>query len=161
MNSIYDFLNTNKISYQRFDHPAVFTCEQAEQLCPSMPGCSIKNIFVHDSRNHNYFLVVVKTDKRIDLKKLKEILGASKLSFCSEEQLHLYLGVEPGSVTILGLMHDTHHNVKIIFDAQVWGQALQCHPLINTATLVIDPENIQRFLHITGHAYQIIDVPSR
>ncbi len=161
MNTIYSFLKDNTIAYERFDHPAVFTCEQAEQLCPAMPGRSIKNMFLYDSRNQDYFLVVVGNDKRVDLKKLKDLLGASKLSFGSEERLQEYLGVEPGSVTILGLIHDTDHHVNVIFDEQIWGQALQCHPLINTATLVITPQDIEHFLQATGHTFQVVDIPGR
>ena len=104
---------------------------------------------------------VAGNDKRIDLKKLKEQLNASKLSFGSEEHLQQYLGVEPGSVTILGLINDKNHNVKVIFDQQIWGQPLQSHPLINTATLVIQPHDIERFLQATGHSYEVIDIPGR
>lgn len=66
---IYQFLKENDIEYQRFDHPAVFTCEEAERLCPTMPGESIKNLFVHDRKSKNYFLIIVKKGKSVDLKK--------------------------------------------------------------------------------------------
>lgn len=161
MNDIYAFLRDNAISYERFDHPAVYTCEQAEQLCPAMPGRSIKNIFLYDSRSGQHFLVVVGNDKRVDLKKLKDLLGVSKLSFGSEERLKNYLGVEPGSVTILGLMNDSNHEVKVIFDQHIWGQSLQSHPLVNTATLVLAADDVEHFLQATGHSYQVIDIPAR
>ncbi|MBS1988694.1 prolyl-tRNA synthetase associated domain-containing protein [Candidatus Dependentiae bacterium] len=161
MNDIYAFLKDNNIAYERFDHPAVFTCEEAKELCPPMPGCSIKNLFLYDSRSGQHFLVVISEDKRIDLKKLKDLLNVSKLSFGSEERLKEYLGVEPGSVTILGLMNDTGHAVRVIFDQQIWGQPLQSHPLINTATLVIQPQDVEAFLKATGHSYEVIDIQSR
>lgn len=161
MNDIYKFLSDKNIAYERFDHPAVFTCEEAKELCPPMPGCSIKNLFLYDSRSGQHFLAVVGEGKRVDLKKLKDVLDASKLSFGSEERLKQYLGVEPGSVTILGLVNDTDHAVKVIFDQQIWGQPLQSHPLINTATLVIQPNNIEHFLQATGHSYEVIDIPAR
>jgi Ala-tRNA(Pro) deacylase len=161
MTDIYAFLKDNNIAYQRFDHPAVFTCKEAQELCPAMPGRSIKNLFLYDSRSGQHFLVVVGEDKRVDLKKLKDLLDASKLSFGSEERLKQYLGVEPGSVTILGLINDTNHAVKVIFDQQIWGQPFQSHPLINTATLVIQPHDIERFLQATGHSYEVIDIPGR
>lgn len=161
MNDIYAFLKNNNITYERFDHPAVFTCEDAKELCPPMPGSSIKNLFLYDSKSEQHFLVVIGNDKRIDLKKLKDLLNASKLSFGSEERLKHYLGVEPGSVTILGLVNDTDHAVNVIFDLEIWGKPLQCHPLVNTATLVIQAQDIKRFLQVTGHQYRVIDIPGR
>jgi hypothetical protein len=38
---------------------------------------------------------------------------------------------------------------------------LQCHPLINTATLAIPFEGITKFLALTHHEYQFIDLPTR
>ncbi len=155
------FLKNNNINYERFDHPAVFTCEDAQRLCPAMPGEEIKNLFIYDKRSEHLFLVVVGANKRVDLKKLKEMLGTSNLSFCSEERLKKYLGVEPGSVTILGLVYDVEHEVSVIFDEQLNGRSLQCHPLINTSTLVIKVQDIERFLRATGHSYQYLGIPER
>ena len=161
MNDIYTFLDTNNITYERFDHPAAFTCEQAMEVCPEMPGESIKNLFVYDKRSNQHFLVVVGKEKQVDLKQLKSILNVSNLSFASEERLQKYLGVTPGSVTILGLINDTSRAVQVIFDINLKDKILQCHPLVNTATLTIPFEDIKKFLTITGHDYQFIDIPTR
>jgi len=161
MTNIYTFLDNHNITYQRFDHPAAFTCEQAMEVCPEMPGASIKNLFLYDKRTNQHFLVVVGKEKHVDLKQLKSILNVSNLSFASEERLQKYLGVTPGSVTILGLINDTTHAVDVIFDINLKDKTLQCHPLVNTATLTIPFENIKKFLTITGHEYQFIDIPTR
>ena len=161
MFDIYTFLDTNNITYERFDHPAAFTCEQAMEVCPAMPGASIKNLFLYDKRTNQHFLVVVGKEKQVDLKQLKFILGVSNLSFASEERLQKYLGVQPGSVTILGLINDTTHAVNVIFDTNLKDKTLQCHPLINTATLTIPFEDIKKFLNITQHTYQFLDIPTR
>ncbi|HEX4069165.1 MAG TPA: prolyl-tRNA synthetase associated domain-containing protein [Candidatus Babeliales bacterium] len=161
MMNIYAFLDTNNIPYERFDHPAAFTCEQADALCPTMPGASIKNLFLYDKRSDQHFLVVVGKEKQVDLKQLKFILDVSNLSFASPERLKKYLGVEPGSVTVLGLINDTTHAVKVIFDSNLKDKTLQCHPLVNTATLAIPFEGITKFLYITGHEYQFLDIPTR
>lgn len=161
MPDIYSFLQNHSIEYRRFDHPAVFTCEEAERLCPDMPGVSLKNLFLRDKNGHRHFLVVVGYDKNADLKGLKELLQVSKLSFASADRLQKYLGVTPGSVSLLGLINDTGHAVEVIIDEKLWGQDFQCHPLVNTASLVISNEGIQRFLKTTGHAYRLLTVPSR
>lgn len=159
--NIYEFLKDNSIAFQRFDHPPVFTCEEAERLCPAMPGKATKNLFLRDKAGKRHFLVVVGYEKNVDLKKLKEVLGVAKLGFASEERLKTYLGVEPGSVTLLGLIHDPEHAVEVILDEGLKDESLQCHPLVNTSTLVISPEGIRAFLTATGHSCSILDVPVR
>ena len=158
---IEKFLHKHGIAFQRFDHPAVFTCEEAKKL-PPMPGASTKNLFLYDSRTDAHALVVVGHNKNVDLKSLKTMLGWSKISFASPERLKKFLGVEPGSVTILGLVHDTDHQVAVYFDIAIAkAAALQCHPLVNTATLLIDREGIAHFLKATGHTCTVIAVPDR
>lgn len=159
MPDIYDFLSSHNIEYQRFDHPAVFTCEEAEKLDLDMPGNGTKNLFLRDKAPKRHFLVVVPKEKNVDLKKLKDLLGVSKLGFASPDRLQTYLQLTPGSVTLLGLINDAQHAVEIVIDEQLWNKPLQCHPLINTASLVLQPQAIQRFLELTGHEPKIIDIP--
>lgn len=161
MKEIMTFLAEQGIAFKRFDHAAVFTCEEAERL-PPMPGTATKNLFLRDRKGKRHILVVVPYDKNVDLKGLCGVIHIDKLSFASPERLKTYLGVEPGSATILGLIADEGHAVEVVIDEAIWhADALQCHPLINTATLVIGHDGIEMFLQATGHAYQIIDVPQR
>ena len=161
MQNIYQYLSDHNISYQRFDHPAVFTCEEAEQFCPDMPGASIKNLLLRDKDKTHYFLVVAGHDKRVDIKGLQTILGTSKLSFASPEDLNKYLGVEPGSVTLLGLINDAENKVEVIIDKDLEGKSLQCHPLVNTATLVIPSADIITFLNVAKHQSKYLTIPVR
>jgi len=161
MTDIYGFLENSGISYQRFDHPAVYTCEEAEKLCPAMPGVSLKNLFLRDGKGARHFLVVVGYEKNVDLKILKDVLGVAKLGFASPERLYKYLGVEPGSVTILGLINDTEHAVEVFIDQKLWGKDFQVHPLVNTATLVIGNEGVKKFFEATDHSYKIVEISGR
>jgi Ala-tRNA(Pro) deacylase len=59
-------------------------------------------------------------------------------------------------------MNDDAHRVQVIVDKAIWeADALQCHPLVNTATLVISLDNVRKFLHATGHEARVMDVPAR
>jgi len=159
---IYQFLADHDIEYERHDHPAVFTCEQAERLVPDMPAAKTKNLFLRDRKGRRHFLVVVGYEKAVDLKALTPLLGVRKLGFASPERLKRYLGVDAGSVSILGLMNDADQAVEVIVDEGLWGaEAFRCHPLVNTSTLAISRDDIQRFLQITGHQVRILDVPGR
>jgi Ala-tRNA(Pro) deacylase len=159
---IYQFLADHDIEYERRDHPPVFTCEEAERLVPDMSAAKTKNLFLRDRKGRRHFLVVVGYEKAVDLKALTSFLGVSKLGFASPERLKRYLGVDPGSVSILGLMNDVDQAVEVIVDEGLWGaEAFRCHPLVNTSTLAISRDDIQRFLEITGHQVHILDVPGR
>ena len=161
---IYQFLAEHDIEYERYDHPPVFTCEEASRLCPEMPAgaAKTKNLFLRDKKGLHHFLVTVRDTKRVDVKALGPLLGVRKLSFASPQRLQKYLGLDPGSVTILGLVNDVDKKVEVIVDEDVWNsKAIRCHPLVNTSTLVISQDDIRRFLGLTGHNVRILHVPSR
>jgi Ala-tRNA(Pro) deacylase len=158
---ISSFLTENGVAFERFDHPAVFTCEEAAKI-PSMPGQDTKNLLMRDRKGKRNILVVVGHDKQVDLKALTKELEVDKISFASPERLQRYLGVEPGAVTLLGLVNDTDKSIEVIIDEQVWNaENIQCHPLVNTATLVIPKEGVEKFLEATGHEVTVLDVPTR
>ncbi|MDD5102781.1 MAG: prolyl-tRNA synthetase associated domain-containing protein [Candidatus Peribacteraceae bacterium] len=162
MPDIFAFLTEHGIPFETFDHAAVFTCEEAQRLCPEMPGTATKNLLLRDRKGTRNFLVVVGYDTATDLKGLKDLLAVDKLSFASPERLQSLLGVEPGAVTLLGIVNDPQGNAEVILDEAIWhAPALQCHPLVNTATLVIPHAGIVRFLEATRHPPRILRVPSR
>jgi len=159
---IFEFLEKNGIDYERFDHPAVFTCEEAERLVPPMPGIKSKNLFVRDRRGRRHFLVIVPAEKTVDLKALSSELGAPGLSLASPARLLRYLCVEPGSVSFLSIYNDINGQVNVVFDTKVWAaDHLQCHPLFNTSTLLIGHEDIARILALTHHDFRTLEVPER
>jgi hypothetical protein len=43
MADIYEFLQRHNITYEKCEHPAVFTTEEAERLVPPLPGAHAKN----------------------------------------------------------------------------------------------------------------------
>jgi Ala-tRNA(Pro) deacylase len=162
MADIYRFLEENGIAYDRYDHPAVFTCEEAERLVPLMPGAKTKNIFVKDKKGRRHFLVVVGYEKTVDLKALSSLVGVKQLTMASPDRLRRYLGVDPGSVTILATINDASREVEVVFDHPIWNSpSFRCHPLVNTSTLSISKEGVRRFLDLTGHRVRVLDVPGR
>jgi Ala-tRNA(Pro) deacylase len=162
LTAILAFLDEHNIEYQRADHPPVFTCEESLRLVPPLPGAKTKNLFLRDQKGRRHFLVVVGHEKAVDLRALRDLLGVSKLGFGSPERLQRYLGVNPGSVSILGVVNDTQHDVEVIVDKGLWAaQAFQCHPLVNTSTLVLSRDDLVRFLDITEHSVRVLDVPGR
>jgi Ala-tRNA(Pro) deacylase len=75
----------------------------------------------------------------------------------SEECLLELLGITPGAVTMLALINDGDHRVELLIDEEIWGEEhFTCHPLVNTATLVMARQGLIDFFHLTGHAMRMI-----
>tara|TARA_B100000530_G_C15869577_1_gene452815 strand:+ start:415 stop:909 length:495 start_codon:yes stop_codon:yes gene_type:complete len=160
LTDIYEFLDTIEVSYERFDHPAVYTVSEAKKLSPKMDGASTKNLFLRDKKGIRHFLVIVPQDKQVDLKELSSILEASRLSFASPDRMKRYLGIEPGSVSILALVNDPKKTVEVFVDNELWNsETILCHPLVNTSTLAIPRDGIMQFLENTGHTLRLVEVP--
>jgi Ala-tRNA(Pro) deacylase len=155
------FLDRHAIPYQRVEHPPVYTCEQAETYRPVLPGVSTKNLFLRDKRKQ-FYLAMTACEKRLDLKALGKTAGAPKLHFGDESDLMDLLSVTPGAVTVLGLVGDAEKRVQLWVDADIWeAETFLCHPLVNTATLVIARADLLRFFALTGHDPQVVDMPAR
>ena len=160
MPDLYPLLHDWGVPYQKVDHPAVFTCEESDRLCPPMPGAHTKQLLLRDKKGKRHILAIVMHDKKVDIRGLGKILEAKDLSFASPERLKRLLGVEPGSVTPLGLIFDEKNEVEVIIDEDAWtiGQ-FRFHPLVNTATLVIDRQGFEVFLKHTKHSHRVIALP--
>lgn len=157
---LLDFLDKRGFSYQYLAHPAVFTCAESALHRPEHPAVSTKNLFLSDKKGRHFFLVVTACEKQVDLQSLTEQFNIPKLRFGSEEKLQTLLGVERGSVTILGLVNDTGNQVEFWIDSEIWqSKYFLCHPLVNTATLVLSKQSLERFIEITGHVVKQFDSP--
>jgi Ala-tRNA(Pro) deacylase len=162
MTDVYRFLADHHIEYKRHDHPPVFTVADVERLVPPLPAAKTKNLFLRDKKGKRHFLVVVPAQKRVDIKALGAVIGAGRLSFGSPDRLKRYLGVDPGSVTILAIIQDSEHAVEVVFDKSLEKEkAFQFHPLVNTSTLVISRDHLLRFLDAAGYEIRSLEVPAQ
>ena len=63
---------------------------------------------------------------------------------------------------MMGLVNDACGDVELVVDQSLWtAEAFQCHPLTNTSTIVIERDDLVRFLCITGHQARVLEVPGR
>ena len=147
------YLGQHQLSYQYFSHPAVFTCEEAARHYPPVQAVSTKNLFLSDKKGRRFFLAVTTCQKQVRLDALSRQLDCPKLRFASETHLRNLLGVSSGSVTMLGLVNDHARQVELWIDAEIWPEAFfLCHPLVNTASLVLSRPALEHFFRLTGHS---------
>lgn len=152
------FLDANGFVYQRTEHPAVFTCAEAELHRPQSPAVSTKNLFMCDKKARRFFLVVTACEKTVKLDQLSTQLGVAYLRFGSEENLRRLLRVTRGAVTMMGLVNDRDHQVELWIDTEIWqGDTFLSHPLVNTATLILAKSELERFFAVTGHALHFFE----
>lgn len=146
------FMDAKGFVYERIEHPAVFTCAEAELHRPKSSAVSTKNLFLCDKKARRFFLAVTACEKTVKLDRLSAQIGVPHLRFGSEENLMRLLGVTRGAVTMMGLVNDTEHRVELWIDADIWhGEFFLSHPLVNTATLVLAKPELERFFAFTGH----------
>jgi len=144
------------IAHHTYAHPPVFTVEEAKSLRGTLPGGHCKSLFLKDKKA-GLWLVVALEECRVDLKGLADRLGAPRFSFGSAELLYDVLGVRPGSVTPFAAINDTEHRVTVVLQqAMLTHDPLNYHPLENTRTTAIAPDDLVRFLKACGHAPRIV-----
>ncbi len=146
------------IEYTLHHHKAVFTVAEAQTVERGMEGTHCRNLFLRDKKKNN-FLVVLRHETDVDMKKLAPLIGADKISFGSADRLFEYLGVRPGSVCPYAIINDKSNDVKIILEkAMLEGDIVNYHPLLNTMTIGTTPANLVRFIESTGHTPHIVDL---
>lgn len=146
------------IAYARHDHPPLYTVDDSKALRGDLPGGHCKNLFLRD-RKGAMWLVVCLEDRAVDLKALGAALGGVRLSFGSADRLMRVLGVVPGAVSPFALVNDAEVEVKVILDkAMLEQRPLHYHPLVNTTTIAVAPEDLVRFVEACGHAPQVLDL---
>lgn len=156
---IIDFLASLNVQYARHEHAPVFTCEEELLLVPESGAARTKNLFLRDRRARRHLLLVTTCAKSVSISDFADIAGADRLSFASPERLKRYLGVEPGAVTVLGLINDAERAVELFIESEVWtAPSIHAHPLRNDATLVLSHDGLERFLAATGHQPRIVNV---
>lgn len=150
-----DYLDSHGFAYKRVEHPAVFTCAEAEAHHPDLEAVHTKNLFLCDKKARRFFLAVTACEKTVKLDDLAVQLGIAHIRFGSEDNLMRLLGVTRGSVTMMALANDREHLVELWMDKDIWdGEYFLSHPLVNTATLVLAKSELERFFALTGHSPQ-------
>jgi len=161
LTTLFSFLQEHGIAFVRHDHAPVFTCEEELAHVPESGAARTKNLFMRDRRGKRHLLLVTLCSKTVSIATFAETAGADRLSFASPERLERHLGVEPGAVTVLGLVNDSAHAVEVYIDADVWSApSIHAHPLRNDATLVLTHDALVQFLAATGHQPRIVTVRS-
>ena len=156
---LYEDLAALGIVYELYEHPAVFTVAESNLHTESILGAHTKNLFLKDKAG-SYFLVTVPADARVDLKSLPVAIGCGRVSFGKAEDMERLLGITPGSVTALAAINDSTGGVRFVLDESLLhAERINCHPLRNSATLGLAPDDLIGALTHWRHVPQISNIP--
>ncbi len=157
----YDLLDSLSIGYWRAEHSPADTVECCKQV-EKVIGVNIyKNLFLCNRQKTAFYLLVMPALKPFRTSIFSKLIGSSRLSFADEENMEKYLGLSPGSVSVLGLMNDKDGAVRLVIDRDiVSSDYFRCHPCVNTATLKIKTSDLlEKLLPAIGHIPEFVELP--
>ena len=149
---VFDTLDALGIPYDRYEHPPVFTGEEAAIHWAAIRGTQVKNLFLRNKKGDRHYLAILEIHKQADLRRLVKIVGDDRFSFGSPERLLAQLGVTPGSVSPFGLINEESRRLMVLVDEDLrHAERLILHPNINTASVTISGADLERFLKWRGN----------
>jgi len=155
--ALYALLDQLGIAYLTEEHAAVFTVAEGADIKARLPGGHSKNLFLKDKAG-DFILVSALGSTVIKLNQLHKRIGTKRLSFGKAEDLAELLNVAPGSVTIFSVMNDRAAKVRLILDQALFEhEHVWFHPMRNTASTRIAPQDLIRFVEAVAHPPTLID----
>lgn len=149
----YDFLDNLGIEYKRTDHEPADNMEACNKIDAVLGVVICKNLFLCNRQKTKFYLLMMPGDKKFKTKELSSQINSARLSFAEAEDMLKYLDIEPGAVSIMGLMNDKDHEVQLLIDEDVLkGEYVGCHPCVCTSSLKIKTSDVmEKFLPAVGH----------
>ncbi len=153
--AVYDLLEKLGIPYVRVDHEVAPTIEACREIDALLGVEMCKNLFLCNRQKTDFYLLLMPGEKSFRTKELSAQIGSARLSFAGEAFLEEFMNLTPGSVTVLGLMNDENHRVRLLIDREILeSEYLGCHPCINTSSLKIRTQDLlEKFLPYIGCEY--------
>ena len=147
--TVEEYLYSNNISFTKYEHEPVYTCEEAENVCRNISGFSCKNLFLTNTKADIFILVIVPANEKTDLKKIAGIVGEKRVTFAREEKLYELMQLNPGAVSIFGLINDKENKIELMIDKRVYNaEKVKFHPNRNNATLQLTNEMFHKYIDI-------------
>ena len=156
----YDLLDSLGVEYQRIDHEAAMTMEACAEIDKVLDATICKNLLLCNRQCTEFYLLMLVGDKHFKTSVFSKQIGSSRLSFAAPEYMEQFLDITPGSVSVLGLMNDKDHRVRLVIDEDVAkGEYFGCHPCINTSSLRLKTSDLmEKIIPAMGHEPTIVKI---
>ena len=157
---VYDLLDSLGISFERVDHAPAMTMEACIAVDEMLGATMCKNLMLCNRQQTDFYMLLMPGDKPFKTSVLSKQIGSSRLSFADGSYMEQFLDITPGSLSILGLMNDHDHRVRLLIDADVLtGPSIGVHPCINTSSLSIATADLtEKLIPALGHAPTMVQL---
>ena len=146
-----------EIAYELYEHPPVPTVEDALPYWDKIDATHCKNLFFRNHKGNRHYLVILKHNRKLNIRDLEQRLKQGKISFASPQRMERYLGLSGGSVSVFGLINDEENHVHLFLDDGLKSaKKISFHPNENNATVVISFQSFLKFLEWCGNSYEFI-----
>ncbi len=154
----YDLLDSLGVAFVRTDHEPATTMAVCGDIDAVLGSMICKNLFLCNRQKTDFYLLVMPGDKPFKTRDLSAQLGIARLSFAPEEKMEELLDLQPGSVSILGLMNDKDSRVRLLIDRDVLGQeTFACHPCKNTSSIRFALSDLtEKLIPAMGHTPTVV-----
>lgn len=157
----YDLLDSLNVAYRRTDHAPAMSMDVCDDINKCLGAVMCKNLFLCNRQETDFYLLMMPGSKKFKTKYLSAQLGVARLSFAKEEYMERFLGLTPGSVTVMGLMNDAERRVRLVIDREVLSlEYVGCHPCVNTSSIRFRTKDLlDTVLPALRHEPVIVDLP--
>ena len=151
----YDLLDRLGVEYERIDHEPAMTMEDCKEVDQLLEAVICKNLFLCNRQKTAFYLLMIPDTKVFHTKDLSAQIGSARLSFAKPEYMEEFLDITPASVSVMGLMNDKEHRVRLLIDEDVLdGEYIGCHPCINTSSIRFKVKDlIEKVIPAMGHDF--------
>lgn len=156
---VYQLLKELEIEYERHDHPPVTTIEDIKALEVSIEPLHCKNLFLRNSKGDRHYLALVHPNKKANTRAIAKKIASTRLSFASDARLKKHLGLDPGGVSVFGLINDPRGTVTVLVDRDLeQEEKLTFHPNDNRASITLSYRDFMRFLDRQKNPVRFIEM---
>jgi Ala-tRNA(Pro) deacylase len=150
---VYDLLDRLGVEYRRIDHEPAMTMEICAVIDQVLDATICKNLLLCNRQKTDFYLLMMPGHKPFKTKDLSAQIGSSRLSFADAEFMEQFLDITPGSLSVMGLMNDKEHRVRLLMDEDVTkGEYIGFHPCINTSSLRLKTADLmEKVIPAMGH----------
>ena len=156
----FALLDRLRIPYAWVTHETADTIADCDVVSEALGISICKNLFLCNRQKTAFYLLMMPGHKPFRTKDLSAQLGVARLSFGTPEDMLRLLDLTPGSVSVMGLMNDTEHQVQLVIDREVLaGERIGCHPCLNTSSLRFSTADLlTKVLPAVGHTPILVDL---
>ena len=154
---VLQLLSELDIKYELYEHPPVPTVEDALPYWDKIDATHCKNLFFRNHKGNRHYLVILKHNRKLNIRDLEQRLKQGKISFASPQRMERYLGLSGGSVSVFGLINDEGNHVHLFLDDGLKSaEKISFHPNENNVTVVISDQSFIKFLDWSKNSYEFI-----